>query len=170
MTVQEQITQTANQYGVPPSIALAVANRESGFNQGAMGSKGEIGVYQLMPSTAAGLGVNASDLGDNILGGITYLKQMFDKFGDWGKALAAYNAGPSSVAKGKIPSSTQSYVASIMGDLGNWSSSTSSMVDTYIPALTVSGDGQGVVGDGNSIGVVVVAGLVAGLVGVWLVG
>jgi soluble lytic murein transglycosylase-like protein len=56
-----------------------VANRESGFNQEAMGSKGEIGVFQLMPSTASELGVNASNLEDNIIGGIAYLKKQYDR-------------------------------------------------------------------------------------------
>jgi soluble lytic murein transglycosylase-like protein len=170
MTIQERIRITANQYGVPPEVALAVANRESGFNQGAMGAKGEIGVYQLMPSTAREVGVNASDLGDNITGGIAYLKQQFDKFGDWGKALAAYNAGASMVSKGKIPQSTKDYVSSIVGSLGNWSGGGNVVSNSYVPELTVGESSlQLGVAEGD-MGIVVVAGLVAGLVGVWLVG
>lgn len=170
MTVQERIRVIANQYNVPPEVALAVANRESGFNQGAMGSKGEIGVYQLMPTTARELGVNPSNLEDNLIGGISYLKQQFDKFGDWGKAVAAYNAGAGSVAKGKIPSSTQSYVASIFSSLGNWGDRGNVVADSYVPELTVSGGELPLsVGEGD-MGIVVAAGLVAGLVGVWLVG
>ena len=115
LEIQQQITNVANSYGVPPSIALGVAKTESNFNQAAMGAKGEIGVFQLMPATAAGLGVNASDLLSNITGGVGLLKQLFDRFGDWGKALAAYNAGPTAVVKGKIPASTQQYVTKVMG-------------------------------------------------------
>lgn len=115
--VQSLITQTAIQYGVSPQLAIAVARRESGFNQGARGAAGEIGVFQLMPATAAGLGVDPYDLRQNIRGGVLYLSQMLNRYGgDTQMALAAYNAGPGNVDRGTVPSSSWEYSDAIMRD------------------------------------------------------
>lgn len=117
-SVQDLITSTANQYGVDPALALAVANKESGFNQNALSSAGAIGVFQLEPATASDLGVNSNDLTSNVIGGVKYLSQLLVRYGgDTSLALAAYNAGMGNVDKyGGIPPfpETQSYVASIM--------------------------------------------------------
>jgi len=110
-SIQSLITSIATLKGVPPSIALAVAQKESGFNQAAVGSSGEIGVMQLMPATAAGLGVDPSDLNQNVTGGVSLLASLYQQFGDWSDALAAYNAGPTHLAAG------QSYASSILGSL-----------------------------------------------------
>jgi soluble lytic murein transglycosylase-like protein len=124
MSVADQIVAEAQRQGVDPPIALEVARRESGFNQGATGAAGEIGVFQLKPTTAAMLGVNPYDLAQNIQGGVTYLRQLLSQFGDPAKAVAAYNCGPgcvsSTVAYGAdwfahIPASTKSYVNDILG-------------------------------------------------------
>lgn len=121
-TVQDQIISSANSYGIDPNLALAVAKQESGFNQNAVSSAGAIGVFQLMPATAAGLGVNPNDLSSNIDGGVKYLSQLLGQYnGDTSLALAAYNAGPGNVAKyGGIPpfAETQNYVATILGNVG----------------------------------------------------
>lgn len=93
--IAEKIIATATEQGVDPQLALAVAKVESGFSQAAKGSSGEIGVMQLMPATAKSLGVNPKSLDENILGGVTYLKQMLDVTGgDVRKALVGYNGGP----------------------------------------------------------------------------
>ena len=92
-STQDQIRAAAAAYGVDPAIALAVAQRESGFNQGARGAAGEVGVFQLMPATAQGLGVDPYNQDQNINGGVSLLAQLYAKFGDWTKALAAYNGG-----------------------------------------------------------------------------
>ena len=117
-TPQQMIVQTAVNMGVDPNLALAVAQQESGFNQAAKGAAGEIGVFQLMPSTAADLGVNPFDLQSNITGGITYLKQQLVAFGgDPAYALMAYNAGPTAVKSGAIPASSIDYANSILSNV-----------------------------------------------------
>ncbi len=113
--IQSLIVGSASNYGVPPSIALAVAQQESGYDQGAIGSSGEVGVFQLMPGTAAELGVNPYNLSENVNGGLAYLSQQYQRFGSWDMALAAYNAGPGRVASGNVPASTRSYVSNILG-------------------------------------------------------
>lgn len=126
--IRALIVSTAQTYGLDPNLALAVAQRESGFNQNARGTSGEIGVFQLMPATAADLGVDPYDVVQNIQGGVRYLKQMLNLFGgDVSKALAAYNAGPrrvgSAVESGwnwfaSIPATTRVYVSKVLAALG----------------------------------------------------
>ena len=126
-SIQSLITSVANQFGVPPSIALAVAQKESGFNQAAVGSSGEIGVMQLMPATAAGLGVDPSDLTQNVTGGVSLLASLYQQYGNWTQALEAYNAGPTAVNQGTVPSSSVSYASSILGSI-NLDSTTSDSI------------------------------------------
>ena len=94
-----------------------MANAESNIGLNAENSSaGAIGVMQLMPETAESLGVDPYNEDENIEGGIKYLKQMLDKFGDTRLATAAYNAGPGAVQKyGDIPpyEETQNYVERI---------------------------------------------------------
>lgn len=123
------VSSIATQYGLPPTLALAVAQEESGFNPNAVSSAGAIGVMQLMPATAASLGVsNPLDPTQNITGGVKYLSSLLSQFGDPAQALAAYNWGPGNVANAiseygsswlsYAPSETQNYVASIMAAAG----------------------------------------------------
>jgi hypothetical protein len=112
--VKALVLDYAKRYGVPDSIALSIAQQESGFNQSTLSPKGAIGVMQLMPGTARQMGVNPYDLEQNISGGMRYLSQMHDQFGDWSTAAAAYNAGPGNVSKGRIPAETAAYVPSVM--------------------------------------------------------
>jgi soluble lytic murein transglycosylase-like protein len=119
--IQDLITQEAVSQGVDPALALAQAQAESNFNPNAVSSAGAIGVFQLMPATAAGLGVDPHDVAQNIQGGVSYLAQMLQKFGgDVTLALAAYNAGPGNVQKyGGVPPfpETQSYISRILSYL-----------------------------------------------------
>src|SRR6185503_11112216 len=115
------LSSAATQYGLDPNLLLRQARQESGLHQGAVSPAGAIGVMQLMPATAKGLGVDPNDVGQNIQGGAHYLRQMLDRYnGDYNLALAAYNAGPGRVEAylkngTALPSETQKYVAAIMG-------------------------------------------------------
>lgn len=108
----------ALKHNVPEDLFLRLVQQESGWNPGAVSPKGATGLAQLMPGTANTLGVDIDDPAQNLEGGARYLRQMYDKFGTWKLALAAYNAGPGAVeASGGVPpfEETQTYVARILG-------------------------------------------------------
>ncbi len=108
----------ARKHGIPEDLFLRLVQQESGWNPGAVSNKGATGLAQLMPATAAHLGVDPNDPGQNLDGGARYLRMMFDRFGDWRLAVAAYNAGPQAVEKhGGIPpyTETKNYVVAILG-------------------------------------------------------
>ncbi|MFD1796162.1 lytic transglycosylase domain-containing protein [Paracoccus aurantiacus] len=108
----------AKKYGIPESLFLRLVNQESRWNPNARSHKGAMGLAQLMPGTAAKLGVNPRDPVQNLEGGARYLRMMYNQFGDWRLALAAYNAGPGAVQKyGGIPPyrETRNYVRIIAG-------------------------------------------------------
>lgn len=108
----------ARRHGIPEDLFLRLVQQESNFNQGAISSKGAIGLAQLMPGTARILRVDPNDPEQNLDGGARYLKEQYRKFGRWPLALAAYNAGPGAVEKhGGIPPyrETQNYVKKIWG-------------------------------------------------------
>ena len=94
--IQDKIRTKAQAYGIDESLALAVAELESGFDPYAGSKKGAKGIFQLMDKTAESLGVNNSyDVEQNIDGGLKYLRQLLDKENnDVKRALIAYNAGP----------------------------------------------------------------------------
>jgi soluble lytic murein transglycosylase-like protein len=115
--------------GVPPALAVAQAQQESGLNPAAYNpGSGAIGVMQLEPATAADLGVNPQDTVQNIQGGVSYLAQLYNQFGDWATALAAYDWGPGNVTKAiaangsdfldSAPAETQNYVSTILANAG----------------------------------------------------
>ena len=133
------MTDAAAEYNVPVNLIHAVAQAESGYNQDARSEKGAIGVMQLMPGTAEGLGVDPTDLRGNIYGGAKYLRQLMDTFGgDMQKVIAAYNAGPSAVQKhGGIPpyEETQNYVQKVMGNLEGYDLGASGDVPVQVRSL-----------------------------------
>lgn len=90
----------ANQAGIPKELFSAVISKESNWNPYAVGTSGEVGLGQLMPDTAKGLGVNAWDPQQNLDGSAGLLKTLYDKFGNWRDALAGYNAGPTNLKAG----------------------------------------------------------------------
>jgi hypothetical protein len=124
--VEAAVRAQAEQMGVPVDLALAVLRNESGGRH--LGTNGQVlrnersgalGIMQLMPQTAAGLGVDPNDPQQNIIGGLRYLQQMLQRFGgDQSLAAAAYNAGPGRVqsyldGRGTLPNETWRYVAGV---------------------------------------------------------
>lgn len=118
LDARTMLADAARLQGLDPGLLEAVAWQESRGRMSAVSVKGALGVMQLMPGTAAELGVRIDDLADNIRGGALYLRRQLDRFGSVPLALAAYNAGPGAVSRyGGIPPyrETQDYVAKIMG-------------------------------------------------------
>ena len=114
------IDDAAQRNGVDPALLKGLIRQESGFNPNARSAAGAVGLTQLMPGTAASLGVSdPSDPAQAIEGGAKYLKAQLDRFGgDPAKALAAYNAGPGAVQRfGGVPpyAETQTYVQKVLG-------------------------------------------------------
>lgn len=108
----------AKKNGIPEDLFLRLVQRESGWNATAVSSKGATGLAQLMPDTAKMLGVDIHNPKQNLEGGARYLRRMYEKFGSWKLALAAYNAGPGAVEKhGGVPpyAETKAYVKAILG-------------------------------------------------------
>ena len=92
------IERVAHSQGIPPALVKAVIHAESSFDPYAVSHKGAMGLMQLMPATAESLGVTQPfRVNHNISGGSRYLRMMYERFGTWPHALAAYNAGPHAV-------------------------------------------------------------------------
>jgi soluble lytic murein transglycosylase-like protein len=114
-----EIDAAAASNGIDPALLKGLVSQESGFDPNARSGAGALGLTQLMPGTAAGLGVtNPLDPVQSLQGGAKYLRQQLDRFGgDEKLALAAYNAGPGAVQKyGGVPpyTETQNYVTSVL--------------------------------------------------------
>lgn len=116
--IEAAINTYSRQYGVDPLLVRAVMKQESGFQPFALSTSGAMGLMQLMPGTAEGLGVtDPYNIEENIKGGVQYLSYQLNAFNDIELALAAYNAGPNAVKKyGGIPpyDQTQNYVKNVM--------------------------------------------------------
>lgn len=116
--IEQIIAQAGADYGVDPALIDAVIENESGYDAAATSSAGARGLMQLMPETAAGLGVSDSfDSRQNVKGGTRYLRSLLDRFGSVRLAVAAYNAGPNAVERyGGIPPypQTRDYVQRVL--------------------------------------------------------
>jgi soluble lytic murein transglycosylase-like protein len=121
--IGEIVSEISKREGLTPDLLRAVIEKESSYLPCAVSVSGAQGLMQLMPETAAELGVqNPFDPQENVSGGARYLKQLLVKYdGNLPLALAAYNAGPGRVdAVGTVPEipETMNYVAKILGQLG----------------------------------------------------
>ena len=128
--IQNLIVSTANAFGLDPRLALEVAITESNLNPNAVSSAGAVGIFQLMPATAAQFGVSdPTDPTQNIYAGVQYLVSLISQFGDVSQALGAYNWGPGNVQAAvsqygqdwlsHAPGETQAYIATILGAIGS---------------------------------------------------
>lgn len=119
MDYRQAARDAARKYGIDPEMFLRLIQQESRFRQDEVSPKGAIGLGQLMPATAQELGVDPTDPMQNLEGAAKYLSQQLKRFGSPELALAAYNAGPTRVAKlGRVPNiaETQNYVKTILGE------------------------------------------------------
>jgi soluble lytic murein transglycosylase-like protein len=163
------LNEAAARYGVPADLVIAQASQESGGNQYdshgnvLTSSAGAMGVMQLMPATAADLGVDATDAAQNIDGGVRYLSQLLKQFnGDTQLALAAYNWGPGHVARNGLnnwPTETVNYVSSILAKIG--SAISGAVEDVTGPSSPpIDGGSSGGPGTGGLLAMAIVGGLV----------
>lgn len=129
--------EAAQTYNVPAALLIAMGKVESDFNPNVVSGAGASGIMQLMPSTAASLGVsNVFDPRENIMGGAKYVSQLIEQFKGYSNglelAIAGYNAGPGAVMKYgyQIPpyAETQAYVKKVLGyvEIQQYQTSTSS--------------------------------------------
>jgi hypothetical protein len=119
--LNQVVNEASDRYRLDPDLVNSVIKAESGFNARAVSPKGAQGLMQLMPGTAAQLGVpNTFDAQQNVEGGTRYLRELLERYNfDLVKALAAYNAGPQRVEQfGGVPPyhETRAYVARIVKD------------------------------------------------------
>jgi soluble lytic murein transglycosylase-like protein len=105
----------AHDTGLPLPMLVAVGQVESNLHADARSSADARGLLQVLPSTAAGLSLNADVPASNVLAGARYLKQLLEQFQSTDLALAAYNAGPTAVAEagGAPTDETVQYVANV---------------------------------------------------------
>jgi soluble lytic murein transglycosylase-like protein len=125
------IQSAAARYGLDPALLKGLIRQESGFDPNAGSPAGAQGLTQLMPGTAAGLGVtDPLDPAQSIEGGAKYLSQQLERFGgDVARALAAYNAGPGAVQRfGGVPpyAETQNYVRVVQSNAAAFRAGSSS--------------------------------------------
>jgi soluble lytic murein transglycosylase-like protein len=151
-TTQQQIVTAAQSAGVDPALALAVAQQESGFNPNAVSSAGAQGLFQLMPATAASLGVSdPSNPAQNIQGGISYLAQLLQQYGgDVTSALWAYNAGPGNEANGVLPAETANYIPSVENIQSQWASQLGTNSPSIAPTSAPASDSSSTLDLGSS--------------------
>lgn len=133
------INKYSKQYGIDPDFAAAVMQWESGGDPNALSPQGAVGLFQLMPKTAKGLGVNPHNVEDNIKGGIMYLAQLRDKYnGNHELILRGYNAGPGATDAGRYPDETKKYVPGVLGIYRKYKGKKQTQQNT--PQVTATGN------------------------------
>jgi hypothetical protein len=150
LSIADMIVASANQYGVPPELALGIASHESGFNPNAVNpSGGAAGVMQILPSNFASLGItNPLDPTQNINGGMQMLSTLLKQYnGDQTLALWAYsNGGTSVTAGGSNPANMPAQAAGLVSYVESYQPPASlglSTDDSPGPVPDVTGDTSG---------------------------
>lgn len=113
--LRDEFRAAARAADLPVAMLVAVAKVESNLDADASSPAGAHGLLQVLPSTAAELELDAYHVGENVLAGARYLRQLLDRFESTDLAFAAYNAGPTAVErKGARPNDeTVAYVANV---------------------------------------------------------
>lgn len=122
----EAISQAEAKYGLPEGLLARTLYEESRFRPEIIdgtvrSSAGAIGIAQFMPATAREAGIDPADPHQAIPAAARYLRGLFDRFGSWAEALAAYNWGQGNVQRKGLdaaPAETKRYTSAILGDLG----------------------------------------------------
>ena len=117
-----EFDRAGERYGISPRLLAAVAKVESSYRPDAVSSAGAIGLMQLMPATAAGLGVDPYDPVASINGAARLLRDLQGRFGTIDLALGAYNVGPGTISRaGGIEPGSQAekYVAAVYRAMEN---------------------------------------------------
>ena len=133
-TLDKYIVDASKEFGIPAKMIASMAKVESSFDQDSISSAGAIGLMQLMPDTANGLGVNPYDAQDNIRGGAKYMSELYQKYGNWDLVAAAYNAGEGAVdSYGGIPpyQETENHVYKFNDALQHYTEAISNFADGY---------------------------------------
>jgi len=109
---------------VPPALALAIVEQESGFDPSAVGQFGELGASQILPSTADEYGLDRerlmTDYEYNVRGGVTIMRSLLDQFPE-SAAIAAYNGGPNfGASPPHVQEKVQRYVAGVLARKGKY--------------------------------------------------
>jgi hypothetical protein len=129
------ITSAATSAGIPPSLALAVAQEESSFNPNATNTNSngttDYGVMQINSSNLSALGLSDPlNPQANITAGVGLLAQLYNQYGgNIQQTLWAYNAGPNAVSSGNLPASTANYISAVTANMSNY--------DTTVPDLSL---------------------------------
>ncbi len=146
-----EVTAAATKHGVDPALLAGLVKQESNFDPNAGSPAGAQGLTQLMPATAASLGVtNVHDPVQALDGGAKYLRQQLDRFdGDVARALAAYNAGPGAVERfGGVPpyAETQEYVRRVQANAADYRAAGGSAAPAApaAPAVSASPSDHGI--------------------------
>ncbi|WP_273036842.1 transglycosylase SLT domain-containing protein [Schwartzia succinivorans] len=106
--------EAAARYKVPENIFLAQIQLESNWNPRAVSSAGALGIAQFMPETAAGWGIDPFDVEQALDASAHYMSNLYEVFGDWNYALAAYNGGQYSIDKNEpLPGWAMDYVKGV---------------------------------------------------------
>lgn len=121
---RDYIDESADRHGVPRDLLRSMSRVESRGRTSATSAKGALGEFQILPNTARSLGYRPEEMRDPQTGaeaGARYVRQMYDRFGTWEDAIAAYNAGPARVAYRKkhgipLPGETQRHLEKISGE------------------------------------------------------